>query len=102
MIKLKVPLTEEEKSFLDVGIVNALRFKINIDRDLRVLPIIDKIDWSNDMDTLRVLYYELYNRFGEYYSEDKEMIRERLVAILDEPFDEYIKKMDMIRGFKRK
>lgn len=102
MISFKEKLTEEEIDLLDIGVYNALIYKAERG-ETNVLSIVDKIDWSSDIDMLKFLYYKFYNSLTERNRwDERDIIEERLTKLIDIPLDEHLKKVDLLTDYKRK
>lgn len=57
MKMFKEQLTQEEIQYLEVGLFTALQIKVQLHTNRKILAIIDKINWDNNPNTLKYLYF---------------------------------------------
>ena len=91
--------TERDIELLTIPVIPALKLRAK-DGELDILDTIDKINWEDDIWDLRTIYYFLYTGLNRNW-DAKEKVEERLTKIIDEPFKDFLRKMDIIYHHKR-
>lgn len=91
--------TESDLELLTIPLIELIRYRAR-QGTLQILEVIDKIGWEDEIGSLRTVYYELYTALNRDW-DSKEMIKTRIELIIDEPFKDFLRKMDLIYHHKR-